>query len=286
MATNLAKQKALENNKLATAEGKSTDSPMTPIKRKQRMEKIAQRLVDMPDMDTPEKETPKSQPSRLSRIADNTMPYFSNLYNLGVKPAMVPRPVMGQPVSYQRMNMDVDRTQTEGDYRTIERTAQATLDPSAAMRAMLAGKASKFGQMSKINEAERNTNIEISNKEREANMAVDAVNRAALYNYSQQQAERENAIKADRTANIANASDKYIAQQTRNAQQDLEERKMEIMSRYDQFKNLKYLMGEGDEKTPKEKEAMGGYLPKKGMGGRLYTAGRFMKTLKPIKTIK
>jgi hypothetical protein len=100
-------------------------------------------------------------------------------------------------------------------------------------------------------------------------------NRQALYNKQLQDVERENAMIAQRTANVANFSDKIIAQQARKDLQDLEVKKTEILANSDTFGNLKtYLEGIGGEK-----KAMA-------MGGKLYTAGRFMKTLKPIKTIK
>jgi hypothetical protein len=127
--------------------------------------------------------------------------------------------------------------------------------------------------MSKINETERNANLNISNKEREINTGIDMANRQALYNKQLQDVERENAMIAQRTANVANFSDKIIAQQARKDLQDLEVKKTEILANSDTFGNLKTYL-----------ESMGG--EKKAMGGKLYTAGRFMKTLKPIKTIK
>jgi hypothetical protein len=202
----------------------------------------------------------------------NTAPYLSNLYSATIKPPATPSPILNAPTSLQRVSMDVDRTQLESDYRDALRTSDLA-DVSTSVRAKLAAKAQKFNQMSKINETERNANLNISNKEREINTGIDMANRQALYNKQLQDVERENAMIAQRTANVANFSDKIIAQQARKDLQDLEVKKTEILANSDTFGNLKSYL-----------DSMGG--EKKAMGGKLYTAGRFMKTLKPIKTIK
>jgi hypothetical protein len=218
---------------------------------------------------------PPEKPSNLKKISElamNTAPYLSNLYSATIKPPATPSPILNAPTSLQRVSMDVDRTQLESDYRDALRTSDLA-DVSTSVRAKLAAKAQKFNQMSKINETERNANLNISNKEREINTGIDMANRQALYNKQLQDVERENAMIAQRTANVANFSDKIIAQQARKDLQDLEVKKTEILANSDTFGNLKtYLEGIGGEK--------------KAMGGKLYTAGRFMKTLKPIKTIK
>ena len=218
---------------------------------------------------------PPEKPSNLKKVSDFAMdatPYLSNLYSATMKPPATPSPMLNAPMSLQRVSMDVDRTQLESDYRDALRTSDLA-DVSTSVRAKLAAKAQKFNQMSKINETERNANLNISNKEREVNTGIDMANRQALYNKQLQDVERENAIIAQKTANVSNISDKMIAQQARRDQQDLELQKTQILANSDTFGNLKSYL-----------DSMGG--EKKAMGGKLYTAGRFMKTLKPIKTIK
>ena len=196
------------------------------------------------------------------------MPYLSNLYSSTVRPPAVPNPILASPVSLQRVSMDVDRSQVEGDYRDTLRTSDLA-DVGTSIRSKLAAKAMKFGQLSKINEGERNANIEIANREQEANKAVMEANRQALYNKQLMDVERQNAIISQNTANVSNLTDKLIAEQARRDQENLETQRLDILANYDTFGNLRKYMES-----------------KKAMGGRLYTAGRFMKTLKPIKTIK
>lgn len=201
------------------------------------------------------------------------LPYLSNLYSATVRPPATPSPMLAPPTSLQRVSMDVDRNQLESDYRDTLRNSDLA-DVATSTRAKLAAKAQKFGQMSKINEVERNANIDISNKEREANLAIDMANRQALYNKQLQDVERQNAILSQQSANFSNFTDKLIAQQGVKDQQDLELKKLDILANYDQFNNINNYMTKM------------GLTEKKAAGGKLYTAGRFMKTLKPIKTIK
>ena len=169
--------------------------------------------------------------------------------------------------------MNADRNQVEGDYRNLVQNTNANADAPTAVRANMAAKAAKFAQMSKLNQEERNANSAISNQERTGNSSINQANVQLLNTKKLQDVERENAIIAQKTANVSNISDKIIAQQARKDQQDLELQKTQILANSDTFGNLKSYL-----------DSMGG--EKKAMGGKLYTAGRFMKTLKPIKTIK
>jgi len=207
------------------------------------------------------------------------LPYLSNIYSAFTRPPAAPNPILNTPVSLQRMSMDVDRTQVEGDYRDTLRNSDL-VDVATSTRAKLAAKAAKFNQLSKVNETERNVNKEIANQEMTMNNAINQANRQALYNKQLQDVERQNAIINQQTANVSNVTDKMIAQQARRDQENLELQKMDILANYDQFGNLRKYMaskGLGEDATGFKTNAM---------GGRLYTAGRFMKTLKPIKTVK
>jgi hypothetical protein len=234
----------------------------------------------------------KYQGARQMRPVEDKMndmlPYLSNLYSAGLKPPPVPSPMMMSPTSLQRVSMNVDRNKVEGDYRTFANTAQQTLGAAEGTRAMLGAKAQKFEQMSKVNEVERNANIQIANQEREANMAIDQANRKAMYDKQLMDVNRQNAIIAQKSANLANVSDKMLAQQSVKDQRALEQDKFRIMQENDTYGNLNRYLGKESKKQgeivdPTER-AYGGML-KMAKGGRLYTAGRFMRGLKPIKTI-
>jgi hypothetical protein len=118
-------------------------------------------------------------PGKRSKVMD-LVPYLSNIYASTQKPASVPQPVFNAPISLARVNMDNDRYEANRDYRNLQLNADQTLDANTAAYYKLAGKAGKFNQLSKVNQAERNQNNEIANREVLANADIAQGNNAML----------------------------------------------------------------------------------------------------------
>lgn len=217
----------------------------------------------------------------------DAIPYLSNMYNAFQKPAPVPQPVYNSPIQLDRVNLDNDRYEANKDYRATGLNADRTLDGNSSVAVKAFAKAQKFKDMSTINQTERNENVAIANKERGINVSIAQDNNAMLYNYRTLGSERENAIRTQQSANIANATDKFTNQQTVKNQYALEDRKLGILENTDQYSTYARLQAklDAEEKTKKEAEEKA----KKGiqtlkMGGSLgkYTAGAFMKKLKTV----
>ena len=152
-------------------------------------------------------------------------PYISNLYNATVKPGKVPMPIMNNAPKYDLVNYDSDRNAVSKDYRASMQNADLTLDPQSSVAAKMMAKAAKFQQLSAINQAERNANTDIRNKQTEANVATAASNNAKLDLYRQQNLERDNWIKSFKSANLANAADRFVQMKNVQDQNDLEREK-------------------------------------------------------------
>jgi hypothetical protein len=220
-------------------------------------------------MDT--REPSSKQKINWKGTASAVTPYLSNIYNTFQKPAAIPQPVYNKPVQLERVNMDNDRYEANRDYRTDIANADRTLDGNTSVAVKQFAKAQKFGNMSKINQEERNQNIAISNKEVGINAGIQQGNNEMLYNFRTLGAERENAIKTQRSANLANAADKFTAQQNVKAQYDLEDRKLGVLENTDEYGTY----GRLSKKLGLDKKRMGGSLGK-------YSAGAFMKKLKTV----
>jgi hypothetical protein len=205
--------------------------------------------------------------SKTTKIANAVVPYMSNMYALTQKPAQVPRPVMNSPVQLSRVNMNADRSQIDQDYSLTNKGIDQVSDFNTGFAAKMYNKSQRFNQMSKVNQDERNQNTQISNSEALTNAGIAQGNNAKLDTFRNSQAERQNAITKDRMANMSNASDKYIAQANTNSQYDLEANKAELLYGTDDKGTLKRMR----DKVIKFKN-----------GGRLYTAGRMIRTLKPV----
>lgn len=237
----------------------------------------AAQITDMTTYKTPE----GRQKVDWKGTASSLTPYLSNVYNALQKPAPVPKPVYNSPVTLQKVNFDNDRYEASRDYRTDRLNADQTLDGNTAVATKQFAKAQKFGSMSKINQADRNANLEISNKQVGLNAGIAQGNNEILRNYRTLGAERENAITSDRMANVANAADKFIMGQNVQNQYKLDERKLDVLEATDQYGTNARLMKRIEELEKKRETKTNGQLK---MGGKLprYSAGSFMKKLKPV----
>jgi hypothetical protein len=243
--------------------------------------KMTGTLLPMPTMATNKTEntmaTTKGKVPKI-KLGDMT-PYISNIANAFQKPAAVPMPIMDRPIELQKVNMDNDRYESQKDYRGTMLNADATLDANTSVAVKQFGKAQKFAQMSAINQAERTQNSEIANKQALYNTTIAQGNNAKLYENRVNIADRENAIKREASANIANAADKMVMQGNTRNQQALEERKLDILSSNDNYGTYERMLARIEEaKKKKETYGFGGK-----MGGRVprFSAGSFMQKFKP-----
>ena len=221
----------------------------------------------------------KQRPN-LTNSFSSTVPYLSNLYNAFQKPAPVPQPVYNKPITLQRVNFDNDRYEANKDYRADRMNADATLDANTSVAVKQFAKAQKFGNMSKINQEERNQNIAIGNRELGINAQIAQGNNQMLSDYRTLGAERQNAIQSQNSANFANATDKFVASQNVNKQYELEDRKLDVLQATDTYGT--------DARLRKRLKEIEDDRNKMGWGGKIggkvsrYSAGAFMKKLKNV----
>jgi len=244
--------------------------------------KMVGKLTTLPTPALTAKETEPSLSTKKTvpkiRLGDMT-PYLSNIANALQKPAPVPNPIMDRPVQLEKVNRDNDRYEIQKDYRGTMLNADKTLDGNTSVAVKQFGKAQKFAQMSAVNQAERNQNNEIGNKEIMYNSGIAMGNNAKLYENRVNIADRENAIKRERSANFANATDKMVAQQNVKSQEDLENRKLDLLSGNDTYGTYQRMLDRAEEaKKKRETYGFGGKL-----GGRVprFSAGSFMTKFKP-----
>lgn len=192
------------------------------------------------------------------------IPYVSNLYAMNQKPAAIPHPFTEQGVHLQRVNFNNDRYEAAKDYRGTMLNADQTLDGNSAIAVKAYGLAQKFKQTSSINQAERNQNSQISNQETVYNQGVNTRNLQRVYDTNVANMDRQNRIMSANMANVANASDKYIAQQDEQAKADLEERALNIYASNDPYGTYARLKAKGAFR-------FGGQMP-----------GRLLRTYKRI----
>lgn len=216
------------------------------------------------------------------------LPMANNIVNLFRKPPAAPQPNLNPQVTLQRVNMDNDRFQTEQGIRGSNAAADKGLDENTAAAVKSYNVGQRQGQLSTINQSERNQNIDISNKENLTNANIVAGNNSKLDQYGRDKVERQNAWLNQSSANLANMSDKYIGMQNEQSKQDIENRRLgQEDRRLDIMKTMYDTNGVAtrfDNKLKDKTVAGAGEVNKK-FGGRMkakygrYSTGGMMKIL-------
>ena len=160
-------------------------------------------------------------------------PYASNIINSFRRPPTVKYPHLDDELSAKHVNMDNDRAMVERGIRGSNTAADNNLSENTAAAVKMSNMASRFTQLSAVNSTERNMNTSIDSDMQKTNAQIRAGNNMKLDGYDNANVERGIAIQNNASANVANASDKYIGIQNEQARNDLELKKYEIMQKAD-----------------------------------------------------
>lgn len=200
-----------------------------------------------------------------SNTLGQLLPFASNLYNAFQKPGQVPRPTMDNPIALQRVNMANDRYEIERGVRGNNLSFDQTLDAQTAAANKQFTLAQRFNQLSKVNQEERNQNIEIANKETLMNHHIQSGNNAKMDQFWKDRLDRENVQKSQQSANVANAGDKAMSMYNNSQLQKLEDKRIQMQLALDDTGAM--------ERFKKKNPDLFTY----GLGGKLYSAGQFKR---------
>lgn len=161
-------------------------------------------------------------------------PYASNIIN-ATRTAPMPRvPNMVSSVTLDKINMNNDRSMVERGVRAANTAAANSLDANTAAAVQQSTLATRFDQLSTVNQAERNSNAQVSNEQAKINSGIQTVNMAKLDTLNDNIVERQVAQQRAQSENIANVGDKFIGIQNEKAKQALEEKKYGYLMKTDQ----------------------------------------------------
>ena len=177
------------------------------------------------------KPTAKKFPwQKITNTAENIAPYASNIFNMFRSPVPPPNPNLDPGVTLQKVNMDNDRAMVERGIRGANMNADRTLDENTAQSVKQYNLAQRFNQLSQVNQSERNANMEIANRETELNSNITARNNMKQDQLGRDRVEMQLANQREKSANIANAADKYISIKNEKAKSNLDLKKFGIIS--------------------------------------------------------
>jgi hypothetical protein len=166
---------------------------------------------------------------QLGSMGQSVAPYVSNIVNSFRNAPKPAQPIMDSPPVFQRVNLDSDRVQVGREISSANTAADRTLAGNQAVSVRQFNMGQKLNELGKISQQERNYNVDQSNKQAMVNAQVAAGNNAKTEDYNQSMVERTVAQQRERSANLANAADKYVAIQNEQRKASTDVQKANIL---------------------------------------------------------
>jgi hypothetical protein len=214
--------------------------------------------------------------------ANALMPYLSNIANSFRKPPMPAAPQLVGYVSPRKVNYSDQMAEADRQVRGANLGADQTLDGNTAAAVKMGNLTQGIRAKNSIQSAEANTNAELAGRTDQLNAGISLQNAGMKNQYNQELVERQIAEQQEQSANLSNATDKYIASQNEKAKGQLDLDKLSVYKQlwqnsgvYDRLLGTMKqqginLPGITDDGT--EKKGKGGYMKAYGEGGTISTA--------------
>lgn len=222
-----------------------------------------------------------------SRAGSTIVPYASNIANSFRTPPLPSAPQLVNPVTMSRIDLSNARNQILRQTRAQDLNADRALNPQAAAAVRNANLAKSIEGTSQVSEQEAFLNSRQKAEAAGMNLNVDTMNATAMNRWNDAILERNMANQRAQSGNLANASDKYIAQENEDRKAQLDMQKMNVLSQmwkssgvYDRM--LKKMADQGntdplDIETQMGMHALGGYTKGRRFsaaeGGSMYARG-------------
>lgn len=160
----------------------------------------------------------------IGAITDSLAPFASNIVNGLRTPPQPHSPQLDNMVTLRAPNYDNDRADVERNINASNAAIDRTVDGQTGAKIRLFNEGQKLERLSSVNQPEHNAQIETSNNAARINSGIMSRNTDRLNQYGDEKVERQIAQQREQSANISNASDKYVGIQNekRKAQVDLE----------------------------------------------------------------
>jgi hypothetical protein len=175
--------------------------------------------------------TTKEKGRSFTDVAEGLVPYISNLRNAFQTAPRPAAPQLVSPVTLKGVSMDKARADIGREFRGATLGIDDQLRGNVAQAAKAGALATKMGALSDVSEREAAANAQIANQQAQLNLGVESGNIATTQAYQDKLTERAIAQQVQQSANIANAADKFMAQQAAKRAEGLEKSKYALYSR-------------------------------------------------------
>lgn len=163
----------------------------------------------------------------LGKGMNDLMPFASNIINSFRTPPRPALPTTDNYVSLQAPSFANDRTEAAREINSTTETSARNVDGNTGAKIRLFGLGQKLERFSSINQAEHNSRTNVLNEQSRINSGISMRNNEKMDQFNDKLTERSVAQQREQSANVANASDKFIGIQNekRKAQVDLDKTK-------------------------------------------------------------
>jgi len=161
---------------------------------------------------------------------EGVAPFASNIANMTRKPPMPIRGGSIDPVTLRKADFSNERNEFDRQARGADLNADRTLDGNTSAAVRTANLIQKQRGVSESYSREENTNSQIANQQALINSQIAEKNTRTNDGYNQQQIERQIAQQNAASANIANASDKFVAMSNEKSKRELDGKNFALIS--------------------------------------------------------
>lgn len=168
--------------------------------------------------------------NKVGKFANELSPYISNISNTFRKAPKPNVPILDTYTNLSKIDLSNER---HGVKRTIDAANKATersVDANTAEAIKAFNRGQEFNQLSSINERENNTNIGIGNQQAMMDAQIKAGNVNKWNDYGDAKTAAAIADVRERSANVANAGDKFTLIQNEKRKAKVERDKVRVLS--------------------------------------------------------
>lgn len=168
--------------------------------------------------------------NKIGSSADELSPYISNISNAFRKAPRPTVPIMDSFTNLSKIDLSNERHAVKRTTDAANKATERNVDSSTAEAIKAFNRGQEFNQLSSINERENNTNIGIGNQQAMMDAQVKASNTERRNDYGDAKTAADIADVRERSANVANAGDKFTLIQNEKRKASVERDKVRVLS--------------------------------------------------------
>lgn len=151
----------------------------------------------------------KDAVNKVGKFAEDVSPYISNISNAFRKAPRPGVPVLDSYTNLSKIDLSNERSDIRRTVSAANKATERNVDSNTAEAIKAFNRGQEFNQLSSVNERENNTNVGIAHQQAQMDAQVKGSNTERWNDYGDAKTAADIADVRERSANVANAGDKY-----------------------------------------------------------------------------